>query len=192
MDGPTTITVVVMGVSGTGKTTAGTALAERDGWAFAEGDKFHPPANVQKMSEGIPLTDEDRWPWLQAIADWIHEQETAGRNAVVACSALRRAYRDLLREGNPSVWFAHLTATEKVLTDRMQRRAGHYMPPSLLPSQLATLEELEHDEPGIVITDEGPPGAVVDAIDAHVRLELARRGAAAGAPAPAAAKEVLP
>ena len=166
MDGPATITVVVMGVSGTGKTTAGAALAERGGWAFAEGDDFHPAANVAKMREGVPLTDEDRWPWLRAIADWIGEQEAADRSAVVACSALRRVYRDLLRDGHPSVWFAHLVATEAVLTDRMRRRTGHYMPASLLPSQLATLQPLQPDEPGVAFDDAGGAEHVVDQITA--------------------------
>jgi gluconokinase len=166
---PASVTVVVMGVSGTGKTTAGMALAALDGWEFAEGDQFHPPANVAKMSHGIPLDDGDREPWLRSIADWIGEQEAAGRNAVVACSALKRSYRELLRGGHPSVWFAHLTAPAQVLGHRMANRPGHYMPASLLPSQLQTLEPLEPDEPGAVIDDNRPKPEVV--ADIAARLE---------------------
>ena len=150
-----TLTVVVMGVSGTGKTTIGKALALQEGWEFAEGDQFHPPANVTKMRQGIPLDDDDRWPWLQAIADWIGEQEAEGTSAVVACSALKRSYRDLLASGHPSVWFAHLTAPEAELDRRLRNRPGHYMPASLLPSQLQTLQPLQPDESGQAFDDAG-------------------------------------
>lgn len=148
-------TIVVMGVSGSGKSTVMHALAERLGWPCAEADDFHSPANVEKMRSGHPLTDEDRRPWLAAIAAWIGEQEAAGRDAIVTCSALRRAYRDALRAGHPSVWFAHLAEPEMVLAERLRRRTGHYMPPSLLASQLATLEPLQPDEPGATITAAG-------------------------------------
>jgi gluconokinase len=161
-----TLTVVMMGVSGTGKTTVGTVLATREGWAFAEGDQFHPEANVAKMSHGVPLDDDDRWPWLQAIADWIGAREAAGESAVVACSALKRSYRDLLCAGHPSVWFAHLTAPEAELDRRLRHRPGHYMPASLLPSQLATLQPLEPDEPGAAFDDAGGAEHVVDQITA--------------------------
>jgi gluconokinase len=163
---PRTLTVVVMGVSGTGKTTIGRAVADREGWPFAEGDQFHPDANVAKMRQGIPLDDDDRWPWLHAIADWIGEQEASGRSAVVACSALKRSYRDLLTAGHPSVWFAHLTAPEAELDRRLRSRPGHYMPASLLPSQLHTLQPLEPDEPGAVIHDEGNVTDVVSLVTA--------------------------
>lgn len=156
-----TRTVVVMGVSGNGKTTIGKALAERQGWPFAEGDQFHPAENVAKMSQGIPLDDDDRWPWLRTIAEWIGEQEAAGRSAVVACSALKRSYRDLLRAGHPSVWFAHVLVPVPVLEERLRRRTGHYMPPSLLPTQLATLEPLQADERGAEFADQGTPGATL-------------------------------
>ena len=166
-----TLTVVMMGVSGTGKTTVGRALATRLGWAFAEGDQFHPDANVAKMRRGVPLEDDDRWPWLQAIADWIGEREAAGENAVVACSALKRAYRDLLCSGHASVWFAHLTAPPEELDRRLRNRPGHYMPASLLPSQLATLQPLQPDEPGSVIDDEGGVEVVVvQILDSMPRL----------------------
>jgi gluconokinase len=150
-----TVTVVVMGVSGTGKTTIGRELARQQGWEFAEGDQFHPAANVSKMRQGIPLDDDDRWPWLHKIADWIGEQEAAGQGAVVACSALKRTYRDLLASGHPSVWFAHLTAPEAELDRRLRSRPGHYMPASLLPSQLQTLQPLQPDEAGAVFDDSG-------------------------------------
>jgi gluconokinase len=154
--------VVVMGVSGSGKSTVARALSTVLGWEFAEGDAFHPEANVEKMRAGQPLTDEDRWPWLQAIGDWISTKESRGESAVVTCSALRRVYRDLLREGRPHVRFLHVTADTDVIRDRMEHRAGHYMPPSLLPGQLATLEPLEPDEPGVAIGNEGTAAQVLD------------------------------
>lgn len=147
--------IVVMGVSGSGKTTVAKGIAEAMGWEFVEGDDFHPRANVEKMESGHPLTDEDRWPWLRLIGEWISAKESRGESAVVTCSALRRAYRDLLREGRPHVRFCHVSAPAGLIQDRMAQRPGHYMPPSLLPSQLATLEPLEADEPGIVVTTEG-------------------------------------
>ncbi len=155
-----TTTVVVMGVSGSGKTSVAQVLAHRLGWEFAEGDEFHPEANVRKMRAGHALDDEDRRPWLAALADWVGEQERQGRDAVVTCSALRRSYRDLLAKGHPSVWFAHLAAHPDVLLDRLVRRTGHYMPPSLLESQLATLEPLQDGEVGTTL-DAGPPREVI-------------------------------
>ena len=153
--------VVVMGVAGSGKTTVAEGLAARMHWLFAEGDAFHPAANVAKMHAGTPLTDEDRWPWLRLIGDWMSEQETAGRSAVITCSALRRVYRDLLREGRPAVRFLHVTLPEVAIADRLEHREGHYMPPSLLPSQLATLEPLQPDEPGVEVSGRGTPEDVL-------------------------------
>lgn len=150
-----------MGVSGVGKTTVAKGLSTRLGWVFAEGDAFHPEANVEKMSAGTPLTDEDRWPWLRAIGDWMSERIAAGQPSVVTCSALRRAYRDLLREDRPEVLFCHLTADPDLIGDRVSRRTDHYMPASLLPSQLATLEPLEPDEPGFEVSTAGEPAAVI-------------------------------
>ena len=147
--------VVVMGVAGSGKTTVARGIAVSMHWLFAEGDAFHPEANVAKMHAGTPLTDEDRWPWLGLIGDWMSEQEAAGRSAVVTCSALRRVYRDLLREGRPAVRFLHVTLPERAIADRLEHRQGHYMPPSLLPSQLATLEPLQPDEPGVEVLGRG-------------------------------------
>jgi len=160
---PTT-TIVVMGVSGSGKSTVMDGLAKHLGWVAAEGDAFHPPANVDKMRAGQPLSDEDRRPWLAAIAAWIGGQEAAGHDAIVTCSALKRAYRDLLRRDHPSVWFAHLVAPVDLLADRVTRRTQHYMPASLLESQLDTLEPLEPDEPGAVIVASGTPRDALAAI----------------------------
>ena len=162
--------VVVMGVSGTGKTTLAEALASGMHWPFAEGDAFHPQANVDKMHAGIPLTDEDRWPWLRLIGDWMTEQEDAGRSAVVTCSALRRAYRDLLRDGRPGVRFLHVVVPPEVIAERLGHREGHYMPPSLLASQLATLEPLQPDEPGVEIPAYGSPTEVLAAALAALGL----------------------
>ena len=160
--GPDPDVVVVMGVSGSGKTTLAKGLSTVLGWEFAEGDAFRSEANVAKMHSGVPLTDADRWPWLEAIGAWISDKERRGESAVVTCSALRRAYRDLLRAGRPHVRFLHVTAGSDVIRDRMEHRPGHYMPPSLLPSQLATLEPLAADEPGVTITNEGSAAQVLD------------------------------
>lgn len=155
------LAVVVMGVSGAGKSTVARGCAQQLGWAMAEGDDFHPPGNVAKMRQGVPLVDEDRWEWLRAIAAWIGGQEAAGLSAVVSCSALRRTYRDVLRDGHPSVRFLHLDARPATLSGRMEQRSGHFMPASLLASQLDTLEPLEPDEPGARIDVDGMPGEEV-------------------------------
>ena len=159
---PAPLTLVVMGVSGVGKTSVAHALVERTGWAFQEGDDLHPEANRAKMAAGTPLTDDDRWPWLRLIAAWIGEQEAAGRGAVVTCSALRRSYRDLLSDGHPSVRFVHLQASEEALTERVTGRHHEYMPPALLRSQLDTLQPLADDEPGVRVETDGGPDAVAD------------------------------
>ena len=151
--------LVVMGVTATGKTTVGRALAEAIGGVFVEGDTFHPPANIEKMSAGIPLDDDDRRPWLRALAHEIARVDAAGELSVTACSALRRPYRDWLREGHAGLFFVHLDSTFEVLLDRMKRRT-HFMPPSLLQSQLDTLEPLEPDEAGAVIDDNQTVDAV--------------------------------
>ncbi len=155
------ILVVVMGVSGSGKTTVARGVADAMGWDFAEGDEFHSKANVAKMASGLPLTDEDRWPWLQTIGEWLTEHEESGTNAVVTCSALRRVYRDLLRDGRPDVRFCHVEADSALTKDRVAHRTGHYMPPSLLPSQLRALEPLQPDEPGVTESVEGTPEEIV-------------------------------
>ena len=161
-------TVVLMGVAGCGKSTVMAVLAARLGWVTAEGDDFHSPGNVAKMRAGIPLTDEDRRPWLAALAAWIGEREAAGGgagdDAVVTCSALKRSYRGILREGHPSVVFVHLQVPTATLAARLEQRRGHYMPPALLASQLETLEPLGSDEPGWTLPAESGSEAVVVAI----------------------------
>ena len=143
--------LVVMGVAGCGKSTVAKALQERLGWIVAEGDDYHPASNIAKMSSGIPLSDEDRWAWLDTIAAWTAEQDRAGLPTIVTCSALRRVYRDRLRAAPGRTVFVHLTGTPELLTARMSARTDHFMPPTLLPSQLATLEPLQADEEAIVI-----------------------------------------
>jgi gluconokinase len=149
--------VVVMGVSGCGKTTVAEGLAAVTGWRFAEGDAYHPRANVDKMASGVPLTDEDRLPWLRRLASWIGEQEAAGRSSVLSCSALRRAYRDVLRSGASDVRLVHLHGAREVLEERLAARAGHFFPARLLDTQLATLEALQPDETGVVVDIDLPP-----------------------------------
>ncbi len=154
--------VVVMGVAGSGKTTLALELRRRLGWPYAEADEFHPRANIDKMSAGTPLTDEDRRPWLAAIRDWLTEQARAGRSTIVTCSALRLAYRDVLRSAEGRVVFVHLTADAGLLAERMAHRSGHFMPPALLPSQLATLEPLVAGEDGIAIEVDVAPAEVAE------------------------------
>jgi gluconokinase/shikimate kinase len=149
--------LVVMGVSGCGKSTVAGVLAGRLGWDLGEGDDLHPAANVAKMAAGVPLTDEDRWPWLEQVAGWIRAHLDAGRSGIITCSALKRAYRDLLR--GDGVVFVYLHGTEAQIADRLTIRHGHYMPPSLLHSQLADLEAPGPDEHAISI-DIGPAPAV--------------------------------
>ena len=146
-DVPTVL--VVMGVSGTGKSTVAGLLADRLGWDLAEGDDLHPLANVEKMRAGTPLTDEDRWPWLDKVAAWIRTHTDAGSPGIITCSALRRIYRDRL--SGPGVVFVHLDGTREEIAGQMSKRSGHYMPLSLLDSQLATLEPLEPDERAVVV-----------------------------------------
>lgn len=160
--------LVVMGVSGVGKTTVGQRLAARLGWDFGEGDAMHPPANVAKMAAGEPLTDADRAPWLARVAGWIDDHLGADRSGVVTCSALRRAYRDELRR--PGVVFVFLDGSRARIAGQMQHREGHFMPGSLLDSQLAALEPPEPDEPAIRVLVDGSPDAVVDAVLAALGL----------------------
>ena len=162
--------IVVMGVSGTGKSEVGTRLAQRLEMTYIEGDAFHPPANIDKMSAGTPLTDDDRGPWLQALAQMLQDNHDAGVSSVLACSALRRAYREILRGPAPTseVVFVHLAAPFDVLRERMETRE-HFMPPSLLQSQFETLEPLGDDEAGILIDVDAPLADVVEAVVAAVR-----------------------
>lgn len=162
--------VVVMGVSGCGKTTVAQRIRDLTGFVFAEADEFHSEANVAKMAAGIPLTDDDRWPWLGSLAVWMAERADAGESTVIACSALRRSYRDVLRAGPPSVDFVHLDGSPEIIRARLATRLGHYMPASLLDSQLATLEPLGPDERGGVLDLAQTPQAL--AAEAVERLGL--------------------
>lgn len=167
--------IVVMGVSATGKTSVATEMAARLGCDFIEGDSHHPPANIAKMEAGVPLTDEDRMPWLKALAELLAVRDCAGRSTVLTCSALRRAYRDVLRTAVPGgeIFFVHLSASIDVLRDRMSQRTKHFMPTSLLQSQFDTLEPLEADEAGAMV-DVTPP--LEDVVSEAVNLVRARYG----------------
>lgn len=153
--------VVVMGVSGSGKSTIAALVAERVGWVFADADSFHPASNIEKMRAGIPLTDDDRRPWLLSLASWMAEQGEQGNSTVLACSALRRSYRDLLGR-ETEVAFVHLHGPAELIEERMRTR-DHFMPPSLLASQFATLEELAEDELGVVLDLALTPEELVEA-----------------------------
>jgi gluconokinase len=159
---PRSLCIVVIGVSGTGKTTVARLLAERLDVPFTEADDLHPPANIAKMSAGVPLDDADRRPWLESVGRWLRERDTAGTGAVVACSALKRRYRDTLRAACPGAFFLHLTAGHELLAERIGRRTGHFMPRSLIDSQLATLEPLEPDERGAELDATPAPDTVAD------------------------------
>jgi carbohydrate kinase (thermoresistant glucokinase family) len=167
--------IIVMGVSGSGKSTIGALLAERLGWPFADADGFHPPENVAKMAAGTPLTDADRWPWLDAIAAHIGASRKAGQPVVVACSALRRAYRERLRAGHGDLIFLHLAGAPAVIAERQAARQGHFMPPSLMASQFATLEDPAAEADAVMVSVSASPHEVVaTAID-----QLAVRGVVA-------------
>ena len=155
---------VIMGVCGCGKSTIGAAVAARFGVPFLEGDAYHPASNVAKMSAGVPLTDDDRAEWLQSLAREIGTARMQGSGIVVSCSALKRRYRDLLRQADPGLHFAHLYGTRDTIHERMQTRTGHYMPISLLDSQLRDLEPLQADEAGITLDITRPPDILVASI----------------------------
>jgi len=155
---------VMMGVSGSGKTTIATGVAQRLGWQVLEGDKLHPPANIAKMSAGTPLTDEDRWPWLSAIAAAIDDWRARGVSGVVACSALKRAYRDILIGPRTDVVLVYLQGSHDLIATRMAARHGHFMPPGLLDSQFATLEEPGEAEHPIVASIAPAPDAIAETI----------------------------
>jgi gluconokinase len=159
--------IVVMGVSGSGKSTVGAALAQRLRVPFADADDFHPPANIAKMIAGQPLDDDDRYPWLEAIGAWLAGHCDGG---VMSCSALKRKYRDQLRRHCPTVEFLHLSGTPQTIAARQASRPGHFMPASLLASQFATLEPLQSDERGITID-------VDQDIDSIIQTYLVRRAA---------------
>jgi len=150
-----------MGVSGSGKSTVARALATRLGWPMAEGDDFHPPANIAKMAAGLPLDETDRRPWLARLADWTSTRHADGLSTVLTCSALTRHSRNVLRSAAEGTVFVHLVGTTRLLAARMPKR-DHFMPPELLDSQLATLEPLEPDEPGVVVAAAVDVVAAVD------------------------------
>jgi carbohydrate kinase (thermoresistant glucokinase family) len=165
--------IVVTGVSGAGKTVVGSELAARLGWAFEDADDFHPEANVDKMRRGVPLTGEDRTPWIRALAEGVRRWSVDGRDVVLACSALRKSFRDALRGGvgdGGDIRFVYLKGGNEEIDRRVRRRAGHFMPASLLKSQFDTLEEPDSSE-ALVIDIGRPVGAMVDAILAGLRLD---------------------
>jgi len=153
-----------MGVSGCGKSTIASMLAHRLNWIFEEGDWFHPQSNVEKMHSGVPLTDEDRWPWLHGIAAWIDATQRVGNHGTIACSALKRAYRDILVGNRPDVRLVYLKGERDLIARRLAARDGHFMPPSLLDSQFATLEEPKADERPIVVSIVPHPRRIVEEI----------------------------
>jgi carbohydrate kinase (thermoresistant glucokinase family) len=167
--------IIVMGVSGSGKSTIGALLAEALGWPFADADGFHPAANVAKMAAGQPLTDEDRWPWLDAIATHIDAARGTGQPVVVACSALRRAYRERLRAGHGDLIFLHLAGAPEVIAERQAARQGHFMPPSLMASQFATLEDPAEEVDAVTVS----VSASLHEVVATALEQLAARGVVA-------------
>ncbi len=160
--------IVVMGVSGSGKSTIASMLAHRLHWIYEDGDWFHPPSNIEKMHGGEPLTDEDRWPWLHGIAAWIDATRHAGNHGVIACSALKRAYRDILAGGRPDVGIVFLKGDRELIAQRLASRDGHFMPPALLDSQFAALEEPQAEEHPIVVSIVPHPRKVVETIVAQL------------------------
>lgn len=168
MSAPAPSVLVVMGVSGSGKTTIAALLAGRLGWEYEDGDDFHPPENVAKMHGGTPLDDADRWPWLAAIAAWVDATRSTGRHGVVACSALRRAYRDVLLRDRPDVRLVYLQGDKQLIAARQAARTNHYMPANLVDSQFAALEEPMPDEHPIVVSVAPRPKEIVQAIIAQL------------------------
>jgi gluconokinase len=156
--------IVVMGVSGVGKTTVAEQLAKRLRWTFSDADAFHPPANVEKMRSGTPLTDEDRWPWFRIIASEIDRHRTVAQGYVTACSALKQAYRAILTDGRPDVRVVYLKGSRELIMSRLQQRKGHYFPATLLDSQFATLEEPLTGEHALVVSIDKSVDAIVDEI----------------------------
>ena len=163
--------LIVMGVSGSGKSTVGEALAKRLGWRFEDGDRFHPASNVAKMHAGIALTDDDRWPWLKAIADEVDRGCEAGSPAVIACSALKRSYRDILVHGRDDIRIVFLDGTEELIATRLAARKDHFMPPGLLASQFKTLEPPTPDERPITVAIDRSVDTIVEDIVSQLKLD---------------------
>jgi gluconokinase len=166
--------LVVMGVSGSGKSTIGERLAGRLGWTYEDGDKFHPAGNVAKMSAGHPLSDADRWPWLRAIAEEIDRVCAAGQRAVIACSALKRTYRDILLHGRSDVRIIYLKGTKELIASRLGQRKHHFMPPGLLDSQFRTLEPPSADEHPLTVSIDAAVEAIVEDIVKQLQHAPAR------------------
>ena len=162
--------LVVMGVSGSGKSTIAERLASRLGWKYVDGDLFHPPSNVAKMSAGHPLTDEDRWPWLRAIAAEIDRLLAAGISSVVACSALKRVYRDILVHGRGDVCIVFLNGSQDLIAKRLAARKGHFMPPGLLDSQFRTLEPPQPNERPVTVSIDASVDGIVEDIVRQLEL----------------------
>ena len=156
--------IVVMGVSGAGKSTVAEKLATRLGWPLVEGDSLHPPANIEKMSHGTPLNDDDRLPWLKAIAARIDTARQAHQPIIVTCSALKRSYRETLKDGHDDVGFVYLQGSRELIAQRLAARTNHFMPPGLLDSQFATLQEPAADEPSIDVAIDATPDDIVNSI----------------------------
>jgi gluconokinase len=171
------LVIVLMGVSGSGKSTTGAALSRQLGWPFRDADGFHPPANVEKMSRGTPLTDEDRGPWLAAIAQWIDERCEAGERGIVSCSALKRAYRSRIIGTRLGVRLVYLKGDIEMIGQRLRARKHHFMPASLLESQFAVLEEPHADERPLTVSIAMSPRRVVDTIIERLALEVPPGGA---------------
>jgi gluconokinase len=167
--------LIVMGVSGSGKSTVAEWLGKRLGWRFEDGDSFHPASNVEKMRAGHPLTDEDRWPWLNAIADEIARVCDRGEHVIIACSALKHAYRDVLLRGRDDVRFVFLKGTKELIAERLAQRKGHFMPTGLLTSQFDTLEPPEPSEHVITVSIDETVEAIVDGVVRQLRLSGAKR-----------------
>ena len=169
--------LVLMGVSGSGKSTIADRLAKRLGWTYEDADRFHPASNIAKMSAGHPLTDEDRWPWLRAIADEIDRVCAAGEHAVIACSALKRVYRDILVHGRDDVRIIYLRGTQQLIAERLALRKSHFMPPGLLASQFGTLEPPDASENPVTVSIDASVDAIVGDIIRQLGLSLADGGA---------------
>ena len=165
--------LVVMGVAGSGKSTVAESLAGRLGWIYEDGDTFHPASNVAKMSAGHPLTDEDRWPWLQAIANEIDRACGGGKHVVIACSALKRSYRGVLVHERNDVRIIYLSGTQELIADRLAQRKGHFMPPGLLASQFKTLEPPDRDENPVIVSIDASVEQIVDDIVSQLGLSPA-------------------
>jgi gluconokinase len=172
--------IVVMGVSGSGKSTIASMLAHRLHWTYEDGDWFHPKSNVEKMHHGEPLTDADRWPWLNAIAAWIDKTRQEGGHGIVACSALKHSYRDILVGDRPDVWLVFLKGGRDLIARRIAARDDHFMPAALLDSQFEALEEPTADERPIMVSIAPHPREIVDAIVR--KLDIAETAVAAAKP----------